>query len=198
MSGDDGDDSNILRPDFGDPKIVIDRRGEYSCSHNFVQLRKKNRTVVCRQCRMVLDPFDVLEDVAQKWETCTWEEKKISELHASLDELKREEANMKGRIRGARKAAAEPKSVLYFEELMRRVSLINNRNDEREVFSWMQGFRWLNTEQDAALKQALIRAKRRVEDTKAAEPRRPRRVRVVNGGKLTAAKPLPSNDPRPL
>lgn len=170
---------NVVRPDFGDPRMVIDRTGGNFCQHYFVVLRHHSRTVICRQCKEAVDPFDMLVTIARRWETVTWEEKKLSELEASIAELKREESNIKGRLRNAHKGAPEPKSVLFFEELMRRVAGINNWSDQHDVAMWTQSFKWLNSEQEAALKGAMVRAQRRIEDNKAKEPRRRRVARVV-------------------
>jgi hypothetical protein len=177
MKSDETD--NIVRPDFGDPKVTMDRSHGNYCSHQFVVLRQRSRTVYCRSCKEAIDPWDVLAGLAMKWEHCTWEQKKIDELEASIVELKREESNIKGRLRNAHKGAPEPKSVLYFEELMRRVAEVSDWEGQRAVDGWAHGFKWLNAEQEVALKDAMIRARRRIEDTIAKHPKRRRIARVV-------------------
>lgn len=170
---------NIVRPDFGDPRMVVDRSGGKFCMHYFVVLKHHSRRVLCRQCKEEVDSFDMLVAIARTWETATWEQKKLAELEASIAELKREESNIKSRLRNAHKGVPESKASLYFEELMRRVAEVNDWHGQRAVAEWAHSFKWLNAEQDAALKAAMVRAQRRIEDNQAKEPRRRRIARVV-------------------
>jgi hypothetical protein len=185
MSDDDDDDdgaqhgkTKILRPNFGDPKVIVDRNSGHFCAHEYVQLRMRSRTVLCRVCREPVDAYEVLQRLALRWENCTYEQNKLAELAASIDELKREESNIKARVRNLHKAAPEPKSKLYFEELMRRIAEINDWGGEHDLRSWMSRFKWLDSQQEAALADAMKRARRRIEDN---APKRARRriARVV-------------------
>ncbi len=76
------------------------------CEHSRITLDPYQRTVICGDCRQVLDPYDYLERNAKTlqraWDnhrSCTL---KVSELNERIGVLKAEEERTKGRLRRLR------------------------------------------------------------------------------------------------
>ncbi|EPJ5863758.1 hypothetical protein JRA82_004617 [Raoultella ornithinolytica] len=88
--------------------VITDKKstGQKYCKHNQTQISEANRTLICRQCGSMLDPFEVILDRARNGENIVSE---IKSLYAKRDELRqavanieREEKNAKARLRSAR------------------------------------------------------------------------------------------------
>lgn len=185
MSDDDG---KIIRPNFGDPKLFLDRTSGRTCMHEFVAVRTKTRSVVCRSCGEPVEPYDVLFNVARSWESCTYKREELERLQDEVDALKREEQNVKARIRQGYRSGENPKAALFFEEYMRRLNAVESRGDSYELGHWAAAFHWLTPEQESAIKEAEIRANRRIEDTeRKTSKRRRRHVRVIDGGEQSSS-----------
>lgn len=175
-------EGKIIRPNFGDPKLQLDRYGGSSCAHEFVAVRIRSRTVICRICEEPVDSFDVLQKMALHWERATYFQAELDKISDRTEELKREEANIKARIRAGYRSAENPKAALYFEEYMRRLNTVESYGDSHELGRWDAAFHWLTPEQEAAIKEATIRANRRIEDTARKARKRGRHVKVLEGG----------------
>lgn len=176
-------ESKILRPQFGDPKVVVDRTEPY-CAHEYVALMDRSRTVKCRVCGATIEAFEVLQKLARVWENCTYRAALANEIESRLEQLKVEERNAKARVRGVRKEAPEPKSALFYEELLRRLNAAETMKDIYDTNAWARGFKWLSSEQEAVIKDAYTRAQRRGQDA-AGKQRRRRGIKVLDGGKGT-------------
>ncbi|MEI7375657.1 hypothetical protein [Dickeya chrysanthemi] len=76
-----------------------------TCRHERVVVSEHERSVKCRLCGAVLDPFDYLLSLAKKETRLDWEltglRCEIRSHREGLEKLKREEANCKARIRTA-------------------------------------------------------------------------------------------------
>ncbi|NKI74190.1 hypothetical protein Dpoa2040_001428 [Dickeya sp. CFBP 2040] len=76
-----------------------------TCRHERVVVSEHERSVKCRLCSAVLDPFDYLLALAKKETRLDWEltglRHEIRSHREGLEKLKREEANCKGRLRNA-------------------------------------------------------------------------------------------------
>lgn len=175
------ENEKVIRPKFGDPKLVIDDTGAF-CMHEFLRLQKRDQSVWCRMCKMEVDAFDVLTKLSREWDWATHFHQKKQELQAQLEELKKEEQLVKARIKNARKGSPEPKSTLYFEEWLRRLEAAQTYSEWSDVGGWAAKFKWLTPEQESAIREANFRAKQRCE---ANGRKRGRHVKVIKGGKVT-------------
>ncbi|MGM3172483.1 hypothetical protein [Dickeya lacustris] len=76
-----------------------------TCRHERVVVSEHERSVACRLCGAVLEPFDHLLALAKKETRIEWEltglRHEIKSHREGLEKLKREEANCKGRLRNA-------------------------------------------------------------------------------------------------
>ncbi|MEQ9948123.1 hypothetical protein [Pectobacterium aroidearum] len=76
-----------------------------TCRHERVVVSEHERSVKCRLCSAVLDPFDHMLALAKKETRIEWEltglRSEIKSHREGLETLKREEANCKGRMRNA-------------------------------------------------------------------------------------------------
>lgn len=178
-------DDKIVRPNFGDPKMTVDRTEPY-CSHKFIAVRARSRTVWCRMCKREIDPFDVVLDVAGDWDMATWREREMRELADRVEQLKTEETNTKSRIRTARKQGEQPvgKVELYFAEWLRRLNAADDMGTVYEADRWAESFNWLTPEMSQQVNDARFRAKQRAEAS-ARRSTRNRGVRVIKGGSST-------------
>jgi len=171
-------DEKILRPKFGDPKIMLDRSEPIQqCEHKYLFVRRRARLVVCRVCGQPTDPFHVLANLVREWEWATHHAQQADELSAKIEVLKVEEHRLKARVRNGYKNAPEPKSKLFFDELIRRLANVETMHDLWNVDAWERGFTWLDEQQRAAEKEARIAARRRIEDSRRI---RGRNVRLVD------------------
>ncbi len=88
--------------------VISDKKssGQKYCKHNQTQISEANRTLVCRQCGSILDPFEVILDRARNGENIVLEIKSLyarrDELREAVANLEREEKNAKARLRSAR------------------------------------------------------------------------------------------------
>lgn len=95
--------------------VITERKsiGQKYCKHSQTQISEANRTLTCRQCGSILDPFEVILDRARNGENIVFEIKalyaKRDELREAVANLEREEKNAKARLRSART------SILYAE-----------------------------------------------------------------------------------
>lgn len=176
------EDDKIVRPNFGDPKMTVDRTEKY-CSHKFIVVRARSRTVWCRMCKQEIDPFDVVMDMASDWDRATWREREMRELSDKVEQLKTEEANTKARIRNARKQAEQPveKIELFFNELLRRLNEATTQGQIYDADHWAAAYRWLSPDQQRVIEDAGFRAKQRAEAA-ARQVTKKRGVRVIKGG----------------
>jgi len=179
MSGDD----RIVRPVFGDPPMTVDRL-EPICLHKFIVVRPRERTVWCRTCKQEIDPFEVVLDMAHNWEHATWREREMQELAARTEQLKTEEANLKARIRNARKQTDQPveKIAEYFAEWLRRLNAAETWEELRSADEWAQRFSWLDAAMTKQINDARFRAKQRGESVQRNNTGRRRAVKVIKCG----------------
>lgn len=73
--------------------VITDKKstGQKYCKHNQTQISEANRTLICRQCGSMLDPFEVILDRARNGENIVSE---IKSLYAKRDELRQAVANL--------------------------------------------------------------------------------------------------------
>jgi len=171
-------DPKVVYPSFGDPKITVDyTSGPPACTHAFVVIRPRDRIVLCRVCRAQVDPFDVLRELAREWDWATHFSQEASERADRVERLKAEEANVKARIRKVYRGAPEPKSLLYYEEVLRRLNAAETFAELQEVRAWAAHFPWLDSKQTEVTKDAMTRAEERVR--RHARKHRRKRLAVV-------------------
>ena len=88
--------------------VVTDRKNavQHYCKHVQTQVSEANRTIICLQCGLIIDPFELVLDRAKNGENIVMEIKKLyakrDELRESVANLEREEKNAKARLRSAR------------------------------------------------------------------------------------------------
>lgn len=60
--------------------VITDKKstGQKYCKHNQTQISEANRTLICRQCGSMLDPFEVILDRARSGENIVSEIKSLS------------------------------------------------------------------------------------------------------------------------
>ncbi|WP_409311412.1 hypothetical protein [Pectobacterium sp. B1J-3] len=82
-----------------------------TCRHERVIVSEHERSVNCRLCGAVLEPFDHLLALAKQETKVEWELRslrmEIKSHREGLEKLKREEANCKGRLRNAQNRLGE-------------------------------------------------------------------------------------------
>ncbi|MBK5072552.1 hypothetical protein I2492_05955 [Budviciaceae bacterium CWB-B4] len=82
------------------------KKGEVYCHHELIEINEHQRSVTCRRCKAVVDPFDWINSVAKKEANIAWEltslRREIKSHREGLEKLKREETNCKARIRTAK------------------------------------------------------------------------------------------------
>lgn len=79
-----------------------ERRGRW-CPHLKVEVCPEDRTVSCRTCKAVLDPFAVLRGFARRETRLRGYETEVRELKRRIEELRAEERRIKARMARARK-----------------------------------------------------------------------------------------------
>lgn len=172
------DEPKILRPAFGDPKVLLDRTaGPKLCQHTHVSVQARARRVICRMCREQVDPFEVLVTLCCDWEWATHWAQQLDERAARVESLKAEESALKQKIKRAYRAIPEPRSQSYFEEIIRRLNGATTWNDIRQVQVWIAAFPWLDSKQTEIVKDALSRAEQREKRHR----KKNRRLKVVTG-----------------
>ena len=92
--------------DFNESKLnLIVKNPEKYCDCVQILIRIEDRTIVCRDCGRVLDPFDYMVTAAEKDYNFYYRNKENYEIRERLikgiDKLKRKERNIKARIRRA-------------------------------------------------------------------------------------------------
>ena len=97
-----GGDEKVITVDFKKPNIRIKGNG-IGCSHYNVDVDTSERIVVCCECGSVRDPFDILEDIAYHERKIWYSLRKLNTQKKRVQELKKEEKNIKARIDRARK-----------------------------------------------------------------------------------------------
>lgn len=92
-------------------KLLIERQHYNFCNHDKISLDEHRRVVKCAQCDKVYDPFDFLRKEAARlemvWRDHAHTRRSLNELIDRVDNLKKEEARLKARIKTA-KAKIEP------------------------------------------------------------------------------------------
>lgn len=73
-----------LAADDGAP-IKRKRRAWGDCTHEATLISETDRNVTCRKCAVVLDPIDVLLDLARRWERWQDEYGRLMQLRADYD-----------------------------------------------------------------------------------------------------------------
>ncbi len=77
----------------------------YRCTHMKLHVDSHHRSLTCRRCGAVVDPFDWINSVADGETKVEWELKalrrEITDHREGLERLKREEVNTRARIRNA-------------------------------------------------------------------------------------------------
>ena len=190
----DDEERKLQRPKFGDPKLVVDR-SVGRCSHEYVRLLHRNKTVFCRTCGEEVDAFDVLERMAREWDWATYHRRQLEEATNALEAVKREESNVKARLRSAHKLAApEARATVYYDEYLRR---LNEAKDSDAIYAahrWAADFKWLEPQAYVALADAVRRAEFRAEENRRKNNKRGRSVRVIDGGGQSSPTEQPPNE----
>lgn len=97
--------------DVPEQKLLVERQPYNFCDHDKISLDEHRRVVKCASCDKVYDPFDFLHKEACRldvaWRNYAQTRKELSELIDRVDNLKKEEARLKARIKTA-KAKVEP------------------------------------------------------------------------------------------
>ncbi|KKM92534.1 hypothetical protein LCGC14_1217630 [marine sediment metagenome] len=100
-------DSNIIqfKPDDRRPITIKRRKG--ICHHNHVMLNEQTRMVECEDCDQIIDPYDYMYGWAcgDRHLSSLRKQlrKEIKKLSVKFEALKREERNIKARIRRVKK-----------------------------------------------------------------------------------------------
>lgn len=93
---------NIIEFDSLQPPVAVKER-ERNCSHPAILLDPGYRVVECEKCKEIIDPFDYLVEWANNDRNLNTMRKRIkAEIKRRskiLEELKRQERNLKARIR---------------------------------------------------------------------------------------------------
>jgi hypothetical protein len=178
----------IVRPLFGDKQITTTRVVGDFCPHDYVTIVRgtmgEAKEVRCRSCKDQLDPLLVLEKLARSWDHATYAARENQQLAARLVELKREESNIKNRLRGTRKKIEDSRADIYFAELLGKIESAQCHGDKYEIRQWQSAYPWLTTAQNLALVEAWRLAERRFEDhDRQVSKQRKAGVRVLDGGK---------------
>lgn len=174
-------EGKILRPNFGDPRVVTDGSYPRQCAHKYIVLYVSERKIICRQCKELVDSYRVLSDLAMDWAVATHREQEIADLEAKVEELKREAAAVRAQIRKGYKDGSESKIQLYYEQLLEKVNAATTWSEEHDIQMWVMQFKWLSPEQNAQVKEAVERMKLRIKHSKGR--RRRRALQVLEGGK---------------
>lgn len=100
---------------------VIDGKRKPYCAHDRVELDSTNRRAYCRDCKDEVDVFDFLLRLSQNFRVYvdSWQHanREAKAATARLEELKRQERNIKSRIRaGAKKLDLKRCDRAYFCE----------------------------------------------------------------------------------
>lgn len=77
------------------------------CRHPRYTLDTEERAVLCRDCKEVLDPFNILVQFAEGERRALSYKKSLEETRGELDELRAEEKRIKARTRNASRKDAE-------------------------------------------------------------------------------------------
>jgi hypothetical protein len=177
-------DDKVVRPQFGDVRLIRDTAGDKICLHHYVSVRVHSRAVVCRVCNQQVDPFEILLDMMNDWERVTHHQRELATLAERTAELKREEANVKSRLRSAHKLGTpESRQTVVFDETMRRFGEACSYGALRDAEQFLASFKWLEPAQYKALADAAFAARQRAELAERVSPKRKRAVRVIKGGK---------------
>lgn len=93
--------------EFDSIKLPVDSKKVKSCSHPQILLDPGYRVIQCKKCNQVIDPFDYLMEWANGDRNLNYIRKKIKseikQLSGKLKNLKKEERNIKARIRKVEK-----------------------------------------------------------------------------------------------
>lgn len=172
------DDEKIIRPRFGDPPLVVDETGAH-CQHSYLSLRKRDERVICRSCGREVSAFDILCKLARDWSWATHYGQEIDERTARIEELRKEEALLKARVRSAVKRAPEPRAAVFVEEALRRLESASEISDLNSFDRWRFDYRWIEPGEQRRINNAYHAARERLQ----ARHVRRRGVTVVKGGK---------------
>lgn len=97
--------------DIPEQTLLIERAPYNFCSHDKISLDEHRRVVKCAQCDKVYDPFEFLHKEAARldvvWRDYAHTRRSLNELIERVDNLKKEEARLKARIKTA-KTKVEP------------------------------------------------------------------------------------------
>ena len=102
-------DDNVIKFDSIKPPIQIkDKTPEQCrCNHNNVLLNRATRQVDCKDCNVYIDPFDYLLSWAYGDIHLDLMRKRlraeVTRISGNLEKLKKEERNIKARVRNLRK-----------------------------------------------------------------------------------------------
>lgn len=101
------------------------------CAHDKITLDDRNRRAYCRECKDEIDLFDFSMRLCGRWEACieSWKraDREAKAARARLEELKREERNIKARIR----AGAKKLDLKRCDSVMRCGALVLANPDEK-------------------------------------------------------------------
>lgn len=168
----------IIRPRFGDPPLTIDETGSH-CQHNYVTLRKRDETVICRACEREVSAFEILCKLSRDWSWATHFGQEQDERAARIEELKKEEQLIKARVRSAVKRAPDERAQMFVAEALRRIESMTEWGDLHLFDRWRYEYRWIEPSQKREIQDAYHAARERLEK---ARPGR-RAVTVLKGGK---------------
>lgn len=89
-------------------RVEVKRRSFHECLHRQTTIYADIREVHCKNCDRVLDPFDVLRELANEWQR-DWFSLRHARKEAErlLDDAKRERKNAKASRRRAEKSATK-------------------------------------------------------------------------------------------
>lgn len=97
--------------DLPEQTLLIERKPYNFCSHDKISLDEHRRVVKCASCDQVFEPFDFLHKEAQRlevaWRDHAHTRRVLNDLIDRVDNLKKEEARLKARIKTA-KTKVEP------------------------------------------------------------------------------------------
>jgi hypothetical protein len=90
------------------PRLDIKKYGEEKfCQHNYIEVGQYSREVRCQTCHAALDPTDVIIQFANKERSFEHTREAAQQLGDRVTLLKKQEKNIKARIRNAEKRLAK-------------------------------------------------------------------------------------------
>lgn len=86
-----------------EPALTVRGGPERPCGHGKYMVHEKSRVITCKRCKCELDPFTVIRLIADDWKVLDDDIRRLqaekSWAQKRLDELRKQEANAKARLR---------------------------------------------------------------------------------------------------